>query len=126
MAVIHIDVTVESHPTREAFAEVASNQVTARVGIHTRVTLTLVGIYEAGLASPLGGAVALEAVDQVLTGATVIAGVGTAVIHIDRAGWPSPARRTLAFKALAGLHTTSSIKTGLRQTRVLRSLTVDS
>lgn len=38
------DVTVQPRPTREALAEVSTNQIAAGVGVYTRVALTLVGV----------------------------------------------------------------------------------
>lgn len=40
------DVTVLTHPTGDALAEVPSNQVAAGVGVDTRLAITFVGIYE--------------------------------------------------------------------------------
>lgn len=45
LAVVYIDVTVLPRPTREALAEVSTNQVAARVGIDARLAVAFVGIY---------------------------------------------------------------------------------
>lgn len=40
------DVTVLPRPTREAFAEVSTNQVAAGVGVDTRLAVTFIGIWK--------------------------------------------------------------------------------
>lgn len=124
LTVVNIDLTVLSRPTREALAEVSTNQVTAGVGIHARVLITLISIDQAGFAAPLRGADAPEAVDQIHTGTGVITGVRTAVVFIDGAGGSGPAWSAAALEPLTALHTAPPVKTRLRQTRVIRSLAI--
>lgn len=126
MAIVDIDVTVLARPTREALAEVSTNQISAGVGIDTRAFLTLISINETGLSGPLRRADAFKPVNQVHTHTAVITWVRTAVVFIDVTGRSTPASRTLTLKSLTGLHTTASVQTRLRQAGVIHSLTVQS
>lgn len=63
LAVVYIGVTVLPRPTRDALAEVSTNQVAAGVGVDTGLTVTFIGVNQAGLSHPLGGAETLVAID---------------------------------------------------------------
>lgn len=68
----------------------------------------------------------LVAVNKILAGAPVIAGVWRAVVNIDIAGGATPAWRTLAFITLTGLQTAPSIGARIGETGMFRSLAVGS
>lgn len=123
--VVNIGITVLAPPTREAFAEVSSNQISAGVGVDTGAVITLVGINETGLSSPLRRADALETIDQVLAGSPMTAGVHPTLVHIDGAGQSGPSRGTATLKTLTGLCTAPCIQTRVGQTGVVHSLTAD-
>lgn len=126
LAVIDIDVTFLSRPTRNALAEVSTNQVAARVGVDTGLAVAFVGVDEAGLAGPLRRTVTLISMNQILTGPTVVTGVRRALINIEATGGSTPARGTDTLITQTGLNTAPSIRAGLRQTCMLCPLTVDS
>lgn len=123
-AIVDIDVAVLTRPARDAIAIVASNEVSARICVHTGLDFTLICIYLASLASPLRWANTFESIYQILTGTTVPTWVWRAVINVDGAGWSCPAWGTTAFKASRSFHTASTIVARIRQTGMFSYFTV--
>lgn len=98
----------------------AGASILARVGLE----LTLVNIFSAKLACPLGWAAAVVGVDTIHTYAPVLAIVIWAVINVPLADAPLETWQTVALKGeVTCLVTSSSVHTGRWGTRHIGALT---
>lgn len=82
MAVVNVDVAVGTAPTRQAVAVVAAHQVSARLGVHTRLPLALVRIELTGAAHPLWQAPALKIVEPITARSSIPARIRGTVIDV--------------------------------------------
>lgn len=118
-----IDVTVLSGPSPKTVAVISTNQIFARVSVHTGLCRTLISIYLTCFSLPLRRADTLEAVLQVNAGPALSARAGGTFVQIVGAGWTFPAWRTLALEACRELVARTAVGAGTGNTGVLSDLT---
>lgn len=111
-----------SRPSPKTDAVISTNQIFARVSIHTWLSCALIYIYLAGLSFPLWGAHTVKAILQINTGPTLSARTGHTLIQIVGTGRAVPAWRTLALKPCEHLVACSPVGARIGHTGVLDDL----